>query len=61
MIKTYAEADNERRMLDGNINRMKLTKDLAELESMHDWAVKRLDQLYLFYAEELRKKVKRSE
>lgn len=61
MIKTYAEADNERRMLDGNINRMKLTKDLEELESMHDWAVKRLDQLYLFYAEELRKKVKRSE
>lgn len=61
MIKTYAEADNERRMLDGNINRMKLTKDLEELESMHDWAVKRIDRLYLFYAEELRKKVKRSE
>lgn len=61
MIKNYAEADNERRMLDGNINRMKLTKDLEELESMHDWAVKRLDQLYLFYTEELRKKAKRSE
>lgn len=61
MIKNYAEAGKERRMLDGNINRMKLTKDLEELESMHDWAVKRLDQLYLFYAEELRKKVKRSE
>lgn len=61
MIKTYVEAGKERRMLDGNINRMKLTKDLEELESMHDWAVKRLDQLYLFYAEELRKKAKRSE
>lgn len=61
MIKNYAEAGKERRMLDGNINRMKLTKDLEELESMHDWAVKRLDQLYLFYAEELRKKAKRSE
>lgn len=61
MIKTYAEAGKERRMLDGNIKRMKLARDLEELESMHDWAVKRLDQLYLFYAEELRKKAKRSE
>ena len=61
MIKTYAEADNERRMLDGNVNRMQLARDLTELEAMHAWAVKRLDQLYLFYAEELRKKVKRSE
>ena len=56
MIKTYAEANNEREMLTGNLNRMKLTKDLKELESMHAWAVKRLDRLYLFYAEELRKK-----
>ena len=61
MIKTYMEAGKERRMLDGNIKRMKLARDLEELESMHDWAVKRLDQLYLFYAEELRKKAKRSE
>jgi hypothetical protein len=57
MIKNYTEADNEREMLTGNLNRMKLTKDLTELESMHAWAVKRLDRLYLFYAEELRKKV----
>ena len=56
MIKNYKEADNERRMLDGNLNRMNLTKDLKELESMHAWARKRIDRLYLFYAEELRKK-----
>ena len=55
MIETYAEVDNERRMLDGNVNRMKLATDLTELESMHAWAVKRVDRLYLFYAEELRK------
>jgi hypothetical protein len=57
MIKTYAEANNEREMLTGNLNRMKLTKDLTELESMHAWAVKRVDRLYMFYAEELRKEV----
>lgn len=61
MIKNYKKADNEREMLDGNLNRMKLTKDLAELESMYAWAVKRIDRLYLFYAEELRKNVKRIE
>ena len=58
MIKTYAEADNERRMLDGNVNRMKLATDLTELESMHAWAVKRVDRMYQFYAEELRKEGK---
>jgi hypothetical protein len=57
MIKNYKEADIEMEMLDGNINRMKLTKDLKELESMHAWAVKRVNRLYLFYSEELRKKV----
>ena len=57
MIKTYAEADNEREMLTGNLNRMKLTKDLTELESMHYWARKRIDRLYLFYAEELKKRI----
>lgn len=57
MIKTYKEANNEREMLDGNLNRMKLTKDLKELESMHAWAVKRIDRLYLFYAEELKKRI----
>ena len=36
---------------------MHLTKDLTELESMHDWAVKRVDRLYLFYAEELRRRL----
>ena len=56
MIKNYKEANNEREMLTGNLNRMKLTKDLKELESMHAWAVKRVNRLYLFYAEELRKK-----
>lgn len=61
MIKTYAEADNERRMLAGNVNRMKLARDLTELEAMHAWAVKRIDRLYLFYAEELMKEAKRSE
>ena len=57
MIKTYAEADNEREMLTGNLNRMKLTKDLVELESMHAWARIRIDRLYLFYAEELKKRI----
>lgn len=55
MIKTYVEADNEIRMLDGNVTRMKLATDLTELKYMHSWAVKRIDRLYLFYAEELRK------
>lgn len=61
MIKTYMEASKERRMLDVDIKRMKLARDLTELEAMHTSAMKRMDRLYLFYAEKLRKEEKRSE
>lgn len=42
-------------MLKGNINRMCVTDDDAELESMQQWAKRRIDQIYLHNHQRLRK------
>ena len=41
-------------MLRGNINRMCVTDDDAELESMQQWAKKRIDRIYLHNHQRLR-------
>lgn len=41
-------------MLKGNINRMCVTDDDAELESMQQWAKKRIDRIYLYNHQRLR-------
>ena len=40
-------------MLQGNINRMCVTKDEDELARMHHWAVKRIDTLFKLRLDEL--------
>lgn len=41
-------------MLRGNINRMCVTDDDVELESMQQWAKKRIDRIYLHNHQRLR-------
>ena len=41
-------------MLKGNINRMCVTDDDAELASMQQWAKKRIDRIYLHNHQRLR-------
>lgn len=41
-------------MLQGNINRMCVTNDDAELASMQQWAKRRIDQIYLYNHQRLR-------
>lgn len=41
-------------MLQGNINRMCVTGDDAELASMQQWAKKRIDRIYLYNHQRLR-------
>ena len=43
-------------MLRGNINRMCVTDDDAELESMQQWAKKRIDRIYLYNHQRLRER-----
>ena len=43
-------------MLKGNINRMCVTDDDAELESMQQWAKKRIDRIYLHNHQRLRER-----
>ena len=43
-------------MLRGNINRMCVTDDDAELESMQQWAKRRIDQIYLYNHQRLRER-----
>lgn len=43
---TRQELYNEIGMLNGNVNRMCVTDDVKELESMKDWAVKRIQTIY---------------
>ncbi len=33
-------------MLQGNINRMCVTKDMAELKEMKEWAIKRINNIF---------------
>ena len=44
---------NEKDMLDGNINRMILTKDEDELLTMRDWALRRIEIIFEARLEEL--------
>jgi len=43
-------------MLQGNINRMCVTREEKELERMRDWAKRRIDKIYDIRKEELQKK-----
>ncbi len=48
MLKNYDDLSNEIRMLEGNINRMCVTKDDNELERMFKFAKSRLDDIYTY-------------
>lgn len=48
MLKDYDDLSNEIRMLEGNINRMCVTKDNDELERMFKFAKSRLDDIYTY-------------
>lgn len=50
------ELEIEIDMLQGNINRMCVTDDDAELASMQQWAKRRIDQIYLYNHQRLREK-----
>lgn len=46
--------DNIRDSLDGNLNRMMLTKDITELNAMLAWAMKRVNEIYLLKLNSIR-------
>lgn len=48
MLKNFREVTNEKNMLDGNINRMCVTKDIEELENMFVFAEKRVQRIYQY-------------
>ena len=50
---TRKELMIEADMLQGNINRMIVTKDLKELTSMYEWAEQRLQTIYRERVKEL--------
>lgn len=50
------ELEIEIDMLKGNINRMCVTDDDAELESMQQWAKKRIDRIYSYNYQRLRER-----
>lgn len=43
------EARNEYDMLKGNVNRMFLTEEVAELVKMYEYAQKRLEKIYEYH------------
>lgn len=43
---TRQELYNEIGMLNGNVSRMGVTEDVKELESMKEWAIKRIKTIY---------------
>lgn len=43
----------ERDLLNGNLNRMSVTRDPEELDDMYDFAKKRLEKLYTYNKERL--------
>lgn len=53
MIKDYQELRNEVDMLQGNINRMCVTDMIEELNSMCDFAMKRLDAIHNYNYERI--------
>lgn len=50
---TRQELMNKADMLQGNINRMMVTKDFKELSSMYQWAERRLQTIYRERVKEL--------
>jgi hypothetical protein len=46
MLKDYNELKNERDSLDGNLNRMCVTDEESELESKHQWVLRRVQSIY---------------
>lgn len=52
-IKSRQMANNEHDMLRGNVNRMFITKDRIELDSMYDFAKSRLASLYEYNRERI--------
>lgn len=49
------ELRREINLLEGNINRMYVTDDKEELDIMHEWAKKRLENIYYYRSEEINK------
>ena len=47
---------NEYDLLTGEMNRMFVTDDAAELEVLHDYAKKRIDRIYEYHFERLNNK-----
>ena len=56
---TYQELLNECDMLEGNINRMMVTKDLKELTRMYEFAEMRLQKIHKERIKELDVKMER--
>lgn len=46
---------NEKAMLDGNIVRIMISKDVAEIEHMRNWAHKRIDMIADSKIEDIRR------
>lgn len=55
----YQEMKNERDMMDGNINRMFVTNNFAELCSMYEYAHKRLEALFNANYERIYEEIKK--
>lgn len=53
MKVNYNELEDHGRMLDGNINRMFITKNIDELEKMKTWAIWRIEKIYDLKRKEL--------
>jgi hypothetical protein len=55
MITNYNSLREEIRMLEGNINRICVTDDLEEVNAMYDWAKRRLDAIFNYNKNRLKK------
>ena len=53
---TEKEAHIEYDLLTGEMNRMFVTDDAAELEVLHDYAKKRIDRIYEYHFKRLNNK-----
>jgi len=54
-IKNQQQLRNETNMLDGNVSRMCLTDDKNELNSMFEWALHRLNEIYKYNLDRIAK------
>lgn len=53
MIKDQKELFIETDLLEGNVNRMCVTKDEKELVNMRDWAIKRIERIFEYRSLEI--------